>query len=52
MMFWFDQVVLVGVIALVSLQLSTVSIHQSKRLNMDYMMYIGIYVILDFEQFV
>ena len=36
MMFWFDQVVLVGVIGLVSTQLSTVSIHQSKRLNTDY----------------
>ena len=47
MMFWFDQVVLVGVIGLVSMQLPAVSIHQSKRFNMDYMIYI--FVILDLE---
>ena len=39
MMFWFDQVVLVGVVGLVSMQLSTVSIHQSKRMSMDSMIY-------------
>ena len=50
MMFWFDQVVLVGVIGLVSMQLSTVSVHQSKRLNMDYMIYRR--MILDLEWFV
>jgi len=46
MMFWFDQVVLVGVIGLVSMQLSTVSV----RLNMDYMIYRR--MILDLEWFV